>query len=397
MPVEMEYVTRVAAGDGSRIPEDKIKLSFCGDLLLLKDMIADGIDAGTGIRNYDYIFSYAKEYWKDSDWVVGVLEGPLAGEVAGWSNKGRQDLMDGGARFNFPDEFGCAIRNAGIDMVTTATNHLLDCEICGAYRTVDVLRSMGLEQVGCYRSEQEFNSVKIVDIKGLKIAFIAYTAWCNSCERGYFFEGEGKHVVKLIAPKGRPWFEQCRWWVKHDFEEARDSGADLIVALPHMGTEFSHTPDPIQVDWCRYFVECGADIVFAAHPHVVQPVVWEKKPTGEDALVIYCSGNFINSYTERDVDAGMIVDVYCETKTRRLFCADLIPVHSCRTTNGYCSLPVFDGIHETKGEIARAVIKKRLAEIHGIVTESAFGVRIPIDKACGRYRMLAGGSRVFGV
>ena len=55
---------------------------------------------------------------------------------------------------NFPDEFASAVKKSGIDLVSTANNHLLDKGKEGALRTLDVLDNVGLEHTGSYRNQK---------------------------------------------------------------------------------------------------------------------------------------------------------------------------------------------------------------------------------------------------
>ena len=49
----------------------------------------------------------------------------------------------------------------------------------GLVRTLDVLDAAGLEHVGTYRTQQERDTVKIIDVGGIKLAMLAYTFSTN--------------------------------------------------------------------------------------------------------------------------------------------------------------------------------------------------------------------------
>ncbi|HEX5797213.1 MAG TPA: CapA family protein [Candidatus Saccharimonadales bacterium] len=59
-------------------------------------------------------------------------------------------------------------------------------------------------------------------------------------------------------------------------------------AYPHMGTEYIDNPDPVRTSLYRSMIDAGADAVFAAHPHWVQPTESYK-----GRLIAYSMGNFI--------------------------------------------------------------------------------------------------------
>jgi 2',3'-cyclic-nucleotide 2'-phosphodiesterase (5'-nucleotidase family) len=47
---------------------------------------------------------------------------------------------------------------------------------------------------------------------------------------------------------------------------------DVVVVLPHWGTQYTHAPEPVQRLVGRRLVDAGADLVVGGHPHWVQSV-----------------------------------------------------------------------------------------------------------------------------
>ena len=64
--------------------------------------------------------------------------------------------------------------------------------------------------------------------------------------------------------------------------------ADVVVVLPHWGTQYTHAPEPVQRQVGRSLVRAGADLVVGGHPHWVQG--WEKFGS---TVVVHSLGNFI--------------------------------------------------------------------------------------------------------
>lgn len=54
-----------------------IRLSFCGDLILLRDAVENGYDETAGTYDFSPMFQGVSEYWKAADLAVGVFEGPM--------------------------------------------------------------------------------------------------------------------------------------------------------------------------------------------------------------------------------------------------------------------------------------------------------------------------------
>ena len=63
--------------------------------------------------------------------------------------------------------------------MATANNHSLDMGWDGIVSTLDRLDAAGLAHVGTYRSAEERATPLVVDIQGIKVAFLNYTASLN--------------------------------------------------------------------------------------------------------------------------------------------------------------------------------------------------------------------------
>ena len=64
--------------------------------------------------------------------------------------------------------------------------------------------------------------------------------------------------------------------------------SDVVVVLPHWGTQYTHTPEPIQRAVSRRLVAAGADLVVGGHPHWVQGV-----DDVDGVPVVHSLGNFV--------------------------------------------------------------------------------------------------------
>ena len=63
---------------------------------------------------------------------------------------------------------------------------------------------------------------------------------------------------------------------------------DVVVVVPHWGTQYTHRPEASQRTAARAFAEAGADLVIGGHPHWVQG--WERLGS---STVVHSLGNFI--------------------------------------------------------------------------------------------------------
>jgi len=373
-----------------------IRLTFTGDLILLKDMVENGYDSSSGQYHFDSMFQHVKEYYDEADCNIGVFEGPVAGADKGFSTS----CFDDGIPFylNFPKEYAEAVKRAGFDVVTLANNHLLDQGVEGMYHTLDELDSIGLAHVGAYRNEEEKSSVRIMEVRGKRIAVLAYTFESNCYKTDFFFEPENQYLTSIIiSPQGQYNHEthdavkkEALDAVKKDFEKAKSLSPDLIVVLPHMGKQFRHTPDEFQKYWCKVFVELGADIIFSDHPHAVQPIEWVKEGD-KNVLIVHCPGNFINSFTEFDGDASMIVECYLNPETGKPFASACVPIYAYskygRSKAGnYTGIPIYQLMKDESicPELSRYEYN-RIQTVQKLVTKTAIGAELGLDQIQKRY------------
>ena len=362
------------------------RITFAGDLILLEDQVKRGYRGG----NYDFadVFEYAKPYIEPADFAIGVFEGPMAGAQAGYSSG---NFDDGKALLlNFPDAFATDVKQAGFDLVTTANNHLLDKGVDGALRTLDVLDRVGLAHTGSYRNkhEKEKNRVKLVEKDGLKMAILSYTYGSNVGDTEQLIDGELSYLTSVISGTEGKLFEEMKRRVEQDFEQAKAMQPDLIIVLPHIGTQFSNEPDGEQKTWFEIFKNNGADIILGDHPHVVEPVTVEKR--GDKTIVTaYCPGNFANIYRKQQGDTSMLVDVYVDRSTKKIIGAGVVPLYTQSPADGnFRALPIFEMRYNKQLREQLSTDDLEAAKsAHDIITKVLFGHAWDVSALTPRYYM----------
>lgn len=358
--------------------QNAYRILFAGDLILLEDQVKRGY-TGSG---YDYspMFFYTKEYIESADLAIGVFEGPMAGEEAGYSNSNFKDGKE--LYLNFPDAFGCAVKEAGFDLVTTANNHLLDREEAGARRTLDVLDELGLDHTGSYRSQGEKadKHIKLLEKNGLRIAILSYTSHVNNHDSEELVAGGASVCTQMLVPPGNKYFDTVKAEVERDFAEAHKLNPDLIVVLPHMGTEFTGKIDNFQKTWCKIFYANGADIIFGDHPHHVQPIELQEI-AGKKRLTAYCPGNYANIWREDDGDASVLEEVYIDRDTKEIIGGAIVPMWTASQIDGnYRPLPLYKIM--TDSELRKNITTKSLERVQEVaehISTVMLGENIPLD------------------
>ncbi len=364
--------------------DNAFRLTFAGDLILLEDQVKRAYNG----NKYDFsdVFEYAEKYISSADYAIGVFEGPMAGEDAGYSTSNFDDGKQ--LALNFPDEFGKAVKAAGFDLVTTANNHVLDKGVQGAIRTLDKLDEIGLDHIGSYRNadEKERSRVKFVECQGIKFAVLAYTYGSNN----YTVEGltipSMAHITSIISGTSGEQFEVLKAEVAKDFEAAKKLDPDLIIVLPHIGTQFSNSIDAEQEVWFGIFKEFGADIILGDHPHAVEPV-YISDYNGKPVFEAYCPGNFANIYRENQGDTSILTEVYIDRDTKQIIGGGIVPLYTQANADGnFRALPIYEIQYneELRKELSTDDIE-RADNSNKIITEVLFGNKMDISTVTERY------------
>ena len=203
--------------------------------------------------------------------------------------------------FRTPPALARAIKATGWDACSTASNHTLDNGQRGVNVTLRVLEKAGLRHAGSHRSRAGVQRPTILDVKGVKVAFFAYTALTNGqrVPHGYSVD---------MARAGR---------IVRDAKRARKEGAEAVIVNVHWGNEFQSSPNGEQRRLAARLTRSDAiTAVVGQHVHVVQPIRWmHGKP------VVFGEGNLISNQTAACCSAatqdGLIALIDLERTTSR--------------------------------------------------------------------------------
>ena len=356
--------------DKNNIFDNSIRISYVGDLILLKDQVISSKNKLTGKYDFDYMFKYTSNHFHESDLSIGVYEGPSAGNKTSYSTSNYDDNIP--IFLNYPDEFVEAVKKAGINLVTTANNHLFDKKLEGALRTLDILDKYSLIHLGTYRNNEEKRKVKIVKVKGIKIAFLAYTSHVNHIRIQELYE-KYNFLTNIIPYKTNKYYNNIYKDIKNDFIRAKKESPDIIIVLAHMGEQFLHHTVEFQEKWNKIFSDLGADIILGDHSHTVQPLEYIG-----NTLIINSPGNFANSYIKMDGDSTALIDIYINKHTKKVIGASAIPMYTKKLEqNLFCAIPIYDLINNKLIELNETE-RMRVEEIQLMSTKVLVGKEIGI-------------------
>ncbi len=265
-----------------------------GDIMVHSPQLPAYHDADSDRYDFTEWFARVAPIFREGDWVVGNLETPLAGADLKYS---------GYPRFNAPAELADALREAGVQLVSTANNHSMDRGFAGIQRTLEHVRKSGIVPYGTAASTEEAERLVTTERNGIKMGFLAYTYGTN----GIPIPADKPFAVSLIDTDR----------MAREIGRLREAGVDVVTVSVHFGAEYQRLPNDEQQRIVRSAIGAGADIVLGSHPHVVQPydIVKVSAPDsslGEErsGVVIYSLGNFISNQSGNWKDVGLIFGVH---------------------------------------------------------------------------------------
>jgi poly-gamma-glutamate synthesis protein (capsule biosynthesis protein) len=243
--------------------DSTVEIVAVGDILL-----ARGIEKKIEQFGPDYLFAKVKHILTGADLAFGNLENPL-------TNKCEKVQKKYG--FQAKPQYTKILRLAGLDVLSLANNHSLDCGKKGLLETFKNLEQENLLGVGAGKSGAEAETPLIIERKGIKFAFLGFTAISPGKNQETF-----SNISLATAEK-----------VGHSVKLARQK-ADVVIVSFHWGKEYHPGPNSEQINLAKVAVQTGADAVLGHHPHVLQEIRSIKGKNGKrPAIVAYSLGNFV--------------------------------------------------------------------------------------------------------
>ncbi|SNR16423.1 CapA family protein [Tenacibaculum jejuense] len=268
--------------------DDEISLLFIGDFMGHMDQIKAAYNKKTKTYEYDSCFSKIKPILSNADVTLGNLEVTLG--VKPYS---------GYPQFSSPPSYASAIKNAGVDILTTSNNHSCDKRKKGVERTIHILDSLNIGHTGTFINaiEKTKNPAYVIRKNNFEIAVISYTYGTNG------LKPTAPNVVNYLKKET----------IKKDVNYINSSiNPDQIIAFVHWGDQYKDLPNKSQKDMFTYFKSLGVNIVIGAHPHVLQPMEWHKvtKENEKESLVVYSLGNFVSHQRTFPRDGGAVFKLW---------------------------------------------------------------------------------------
>ena len=252
-----------------------------GDLLIHSAVFQRALMLGGGRRyNFAPFFAKIRPYIRDSDLALCHVETPMTPAPP-----------TGYPIFNTPPELATAIRQTGWRACSTAGTHTLDQGQRGVNGTIRALDRAGVAHTGSFSSAAARRTPLIMTVKGVRVAFLAYTELTNGIPSPHPWSVNRASAARILT----------------DAHRARRDGAQAVIVNLHWGDEDVTQPSSFQLALAKKLTR-SPDItaIVGQHVHVVQPI----RIIG-GKLVVFGEGNLISNQTSACCPAasqdGMII------------------------------------------------------------------------------------------
>jgi poly-gamma-glutamate synthesis protein (capsule biosynthesis protein) len=230
-----------------------------------------------------------------------------------YSERGSLQLHSGGAHSRLKPHMASVFTDAGFNVVSLASNHAMDWGPHAMLDTIDVLKERGIEVVGAGRNIDEARRPAVLDIKGVRVAFLAYCSilndayWAGPSRPGVAPLRVHTHYETFEYQPGIPPqvvtapYEEDLLALLDDIRNAKQA-ADVLVLSLHWGIHF--IPRMIadyQPSLAKAAFDAGADLILGHHAHVPKAIgVYGGK------VCFYSLSNFMMSSVPKSREKGEV-------------------------------------------------------------------------------------------
>ena len=263
-----------------------------GDNLVQPSLLASG-QSETGAWNYDSVYANLKSDIQAADIAMVNQETPFTTD---------HSAVSGTAPYATPTEVGDALINAGFNVITSATALIDDNGSSMINETLNYWETShpDVTLVGIHKSQTSTNTAKIVEINGIKIAFLDYTFPAYGSQSG--ISDNSADTTGSSASSGSTATSSSSKGSMIDTFNTADvaaaikqakSSADCVIFSANWGKTEEPMPTEYEKEWANFLMEQGVDVVIGTNPNVLQPYGYLTDDSGHNMLIYYSLGNFV--------------------------------------------------------------------------------------------------------
>ena len=310
-------------------PPVRLTVEVNGDILVHAPVWRRALQDGHGSYDFAPMLREIRPYVRSADLAICHVETPMSPRPP-----------EGYPVFNTPTRLALAIRQTGWRICDTASNHSVDQGQYGVNQTGLALDRAGVLHTGSFASTAAQSRTLIVTVKGVKVAFLAYTEMTNGIGLPHPWS---VNIASVAA-------------VRRAARLARRRGAQVVIVNFHWGTEFQSRPSAFQVNTARALAgDRDITAIVGQHVHVVQPIT---RLGGK--LVVFGEGQLLSNQSAAccpvQTEDGMLVFLHITVDGRASELASIAYLPTWDRHPDYTVLPIGDALrrHEAPAAQLRA-------------------------------------------
>ena len=269
-----------------------INIRAAGDLNITDSVVKSGLTS-TG---YDFTRSFmdVAPLLSEADLTVLNLEGNIVGEPYGTE------------RTSAPNDLLTALRNAGVDLIQMANSCAINNGLIGLKSTINAIHNSGMEPIGAYATQADFNRSKgytICEANGIKVAFVAFTKGMN----GMGLPAGSEGCVNLLYTDYDSEYKKIDTeGITRILKNTAAEKPDITIALLHWGSEGTDSHSDSQERIINLMKKQGVDVIIGSHPHRLHKIEFDQ---AAGTLVAYSLGDFFGDARAGGSNYSIILDI----------------------------------------------------------------------------------------
>ena len=312
---------------GPAQPDTVITFVAGGNLNVTDSVVSAGLTGGS----YDYsdILLDVAPVLAGADLSALNFEGTLAGEPYGSTH------------FSAPQALMDSIAAIGVDFVQTANSKAVENGHLGLQSTIDGIRAAGMQNLGTYKSAEEFRKsggYVIREIGGIRVALVAFTKGLD----GRGLPAVSQDCVNLLYTDYSSTYQSVDTEGSTTIlnKVAREE-PDITIAMLHWGGEMSNQVSKTQTKIVKLLSGLGVDAIIGTHSKYVQTMGFDKD-TG--MFVAYSLGDFLGDGKDAGTEYSVLLELQItkngQSGETSITDFDCVPIYRQKTSEGFRMLRI---------------------------------------------------------
>lgn len=273
-------------------PLTVIHLAAVGDLNVNDTVV--GTTNGGGVYDYTETFADIAHLLSDADLTVVNFEGMLSGGPYGT------------ATHSAPTAMAQALASAGVDLIQLANSYSISQGMLGLASSIDSIRALGMEPLGVYATESDYQQEKgytLLMVKGVKIAFVAFTKGMD----GMTLPTGSENCVNLLYSDYDSTYQTINTAkINEVLDAVNEHNPDITIAMMHWGSEYNDTISSSQENLSRMLQSRGVDVILGTHSHYVQRMDYDEE---NGTFIAWSLGDFLSDAQRSGTEYSVILDL----------------------------------------------------------------------------------------